>query len=330
MKKISVIIPVYNSERTIIDCLESVLSQTFTEYEVIIVNDGSKDNSINLINKTIIKYKCQSKVMIISQNNAGVSSARNVGINQAKGEYIVFIDSDDRVKPEHLLSLVRANDNAIQPALVCNTLHDEHQRVKAIHLPSSLAHDPLTQAYVALEKSNQLGYLHNKIFNKNIITSNNIYFHEDIHMAEDLIFNLNYMQHVKSIFISKDVTYQYNMSENSLSERRLNPESISLYLSVLDGSYKSLISAKSSHVSMTRWMMSFHKVKIVTSLMSIYIYWVVKKNKESSDVKRKITGTLNLSEIILLKRINLIKYSIIMLPHRVSSAILSHLYMSKY
>ena len=90
--KISVIIPVYNTERYLPRCLDSVLSNTYDNLEVICINDGSTDNSINILDN----YKVSDeRVVVINQKNSGVSAARNAGINVATGEYIAFIDSDD-------------------------------------------------------------------------------------------------------------------------------------------------------------------------------------------------------------------------------------------
>lgn len=96
--KISVIIPVYNTERYLPRCLDSVLSNTYDNLEVICINDGSTDNSINILDN----YKVSDeRVVVINQKNSGVSAARNAGINVATGEYIAFIDSDDWVHPQN-------------------------------------------------------------------------------------------------------------------------------------------------------------------------------------------------------------------------------------
>lgn len=94
MVKVSVIIPVYNAEKTLVRCVDSVLSQNYDNYELILIDDGSKDNSLSICHDYAIKSK---KVRVFSKNNGGVSSARNLGIDIANGEWITFIDSDDYV-----------------------------------------------------------------------------------------------------------------------------------------------------------------------------------------------------------------------------------------
>ena len=100
MPKFSIIIPVYNVEEYIKECLESVMKQTFKDYEVIVVNDGTKDNSMDIVKKY--------KVKIINQENQGLSVARNTGVKSAKGEYIIFLDSDDTIEADLLKELSEA------------------------------------------------------------------------------------------------------------------------------------------------------------------------------------------------------------------------------
>lgn len=97
--KISVIIPVYNAEKYLAETLDSVLNQTFTDFEVIAVNDGSTDNSLNILNEYGNK---DSRIKIFSNSNSGVSTARNTGIEKASGEYICFIDADDLIASEYM------------------------------------------------------------------------------------------------------------------------------------------------------------------------------------------------------------------------------------
>jgi glycosyltransferase involved in cell wall biosynthesis len=108
---ISIIIPVYNADKTILNTLESVKRQTFNDYEIIIINDGSSDNSVNLINN-FINNSPLLKVSLTTQNNSGVSSARNFGMKLALGDYIAFLDSDDEWLPNKLeLQVGILNDN---------------------------------------------------------------------------------------------------------------------------------------------------------------------------------------------------------------------------
>lgn len=116
MKKIvfSIIVPVYNVEKYLDECLNSILNQSFKDYEVIVVNDGSTDNSYEILKK----YKKNEKINIYTQNNHGLSYTRNVGVKKAKGDYLVFIDSDDYIEKDYLLKISKVID--LKPEVIKN------------------------------------------------------------------------------------------------------------------------------------------------------------------------------------------------------------------
>ena len=118
--KITVIIPSYNSEENIIECLESIRKQSYFNYEVIIINDGSSDNSPGIIRNYI---KTNQKFKLVSQENKGVSSARNLGLSLATGKYIVFIDSDDWVEDNYLEILYKKIKSSNYDIVFHNTIY---------------------------------------------------------------------------------------------------------------------------------------------------------------------------------------------------------------
>ena len=97
MTAISIIVPVYNAEKTLPRCIDSILAQTFTDYELILVDDGSSDGSLSVCSAYAAR---DSRIRVLHQENAGVSAARNAGLDAAAGKYIMFCDSDDEVEPE--------------------------------------------------------------------------------------------------------------------------------------------------------------------------------------------------------------------------------------
>lgn len=102
---ISIIVPCYNSERYLSDCLLSILNQTYVNWEVICIDDGSQDNTLSILNHYAT---LDERFKIISQSNAGVSVARNKALSQCQGEYICFVDSDDLIEPNFLITLLQA------------------------------------------------------------------------------------------------------------------------------------------------------------------------------------------------------------------------------
>lgn len=121
---ISVIIPAFNAEKTIKKCVESVLEQTYKEIEVIVIDDGSKDNTFH-----IIKNIPNERLRVFRTKNQGVSSARNYGMKMARGKYIGFVDSDDYIKPQMYEKMVGAIDNV--EAVICNHLNWNNKECEA-------------------------------------------------------------------------------------------------------------------------------------------------------------------------------------------------------
>ena len=108
--RISVVIPIYNSEQFLKRCTDSVLSQSYKNFELILVDDGSKDNSGKMCDYIASQ---DNRVHVIHQENAGAGAARNAGINIAKGEYIVFVDSDDMIEPDYMELLSKHNEDLV-------------------------------------------------------------------------------------------------------------------------------------------------------------------------------------------------------------------------
>ena len=135
MPKISVIIPVYNTEKYLEKCLDSIINQTYQDFEIVIINDGSIDNSRKIINKYLNKY--QNKIKCINKENNGLSSARNYGIEVARGDYIIFLDSDDYIKKdlfEQLLPYIQKGIDLIKYKLI--KVDEEYKEIERVDGPN--------------------------------------------------------------------------------------------------------------------------------------------------------------------------------------------------
>lgn len=135
MPKISVIIPVYNTEKYLEKCLDSIINQTYQNFEIVIINDGSIDNSQNIIDKYLDKY--QNKIKCINKENGGLSSARNYGIEVARGDYIIFVDSDDYIKKdlfEQLLPYIQKDIDLVKYKLI--KVSEEYKELERVDGPS--------------------------------------------------------------------------------------------------------------------------------------------------------------------------------------------------
>ncbi|MEE0974576.1 MAG: glycosyltransferase [Muribaculaceae bacterium] len=216
MPKISVIIPIYNVEKYLPQCLDSILAQTFTDFELILVNDGSKDRSGNICDEYAQK---DSRIVVIHKENGGASSARNRGLDIAKGEWISFIDSDDYVTPNLLSNLTSKSGN--DTSLIISGIHkvDENGNItetriyNQIDINCSTDFDELFNRNILQKHNGPCA----KLYSQNIIRQFNIKFQEDIISGEDTIFNYNYLIHCDSVKIVDTADYYYMSRPGSLT-----------------------------------------------------------------------------------------------------------------
>lgn len=211
MVDISIIIPVFNIAEYISECIESLLRQTFENYEIIIIDDGSSDGSSNLCEKYRDRYH---KIQYYRIENNGVSNARNVGMSLATGQYIVFVDGDDVVADtylEDLISLVR-NDRYDWGAIGYTNDKNALGRIcsQDYHVIESgqIKYSILTDITFG-------GYLWNKIFSRNVIEKNHLTFKSGIFVWEDLMFVLAYANYVTRCAVYKKIGYFYRVRANS-------------------------------------------------------------------------------------------------------------------
>ena len=190
----SVIIPVYNVEKYLSQCIDSVLKQDFTDYEIILVDDGSTDNSPNICDEYAEKY---TQIKVIHKTNGGLSDARNFGIKEAQGDYLIFLDSDDFWKGKSILSEIRLIIDKKNPDLIIHSFTYFYTKEKYIEERILEDKNELSFGLVKdLKKliNNNVYYptAWNKIIRTEIVKSNSIYFpkgklHEDIAWCADII-----------------------------------------------------------------------------------------------------------------------------------------------
>ncbi len=213
---ISVIVPVYNSGLYLQDCLNSILSQTYKCLEIICVNDGSTDNSQEILADM---EQQDSRIKVLTQENAGVSAARNAGLDAATGDYITFVDSDDALEPdmyEILLNLIEKHQADIA-----------HCGYKKIHLDGStkdvcgtgelLVQDGLEASRCLLTGEHFTGGLWNKIYHSSIV--GNIRFDTALKINEDVLFNAKLFQKAETAVFLDVPKYHYFERENSACSR---------------------------------------------------------------------------------------------------------------
>lgn len=225
----SIIVPVYNTSNTLQLCIDSILKQSFTDFELILVNDGSKDNSGEIVDSFA---KNDERIKVIHKQNTGVSDTRNTGINIAKGRYIVFIDSDDRVGDSFLAEYYRIL-NVSPNALVYQGFISEYSDKNVMEpLPKkSYVGEGIVDALSILEEKRCLGGACNKAFRTDIIQQNNILFDRHFSYGEDKIFTLQYIQYIEETIFSDQCVYFYNRkTEGSLSKKHHKVKELQLFL----------------------------------------------------------------------------------------------------
>lgn len=217
MTKISVIVPVYNVEKYIEECINSLINQTFTNIEIIIINDGSLDSSGIIVNNIEQKDK---RIKVIHQKNLGLPGARNTGLSIATGEYIGFVDSDDIVKPEMyevLFNNITENNSDIS---VCNfSRFDRKNEIKNTRYNNStLTFEARNSAKFY---SHALDSSCNKLYRTNIIRNNNLHFEsKSIVPQEDFYFLVKYLAHSSKISSVSEALYNYRIRKSSITNTK--------------------------------------------------------------------------------------------------------------
>lgn len=219
MVKVSIIIPVYNTEHFLKRCIDSILAQTYSDWELVLVDDGSKDSS----GKICDEYAhLDNRIIVIHKSNGGVSSARNVGLDIAKGEYVCFMDSDDWVEPSYLEDF--HIDEIKSDFYVSGASYDVYEKVYSqLKYKQRFCENAqeIKQQFI-VQHLDENGYPWGKIYRLEVIRENNLRFNEALSINEDHIFIFQYYSYIKDLYIISSCKYHYICFDNSgrkLSDR---------------------------------------------------------------------------------------------------------------
>jgi len=212
---ISIIIPAYNVEAYIEKCLNSIFSQTHENLEIIVINDGSTDNTA----KIITRYASDSRLKYIEQKNAGVSAARNAGIEAASGGYLTFVDSDDYLETDMYEKLYAAfkENNADMAVCNYNVIYEDHSVAKYSKMRNETANirDDVYGyfcKYCACSKPNN--YIWTKLYKTDIVKKSGVRF-ENYKLGDDTLFNFKLLPHIRKVAFIEDGLYNYFQRSNS-------------------------------------------------------------------------------------------------------------------
>lgn len=219
---VSVIIPAYNAEAYIENCVNGIIGESFKDFELIIIDDGSKDKTAEILDRLAA---ADSRIRVVHKPNGGVSEARNTGIELSKGKYISFVDADDRVTENHLQVLV-------------DTMRDTGADIVAASyiMEKSLGrtHDFIYADKCFDEEQIETGLLEifremdnapwGKLFRGDIIREHNVRFPKNVPYAEDSYFGVEYFKYIKKAVLSSEVVYYYNWTNPASAMRKYFPD----------------------------------------------------------------------------------------------------------
>lgn len=219
---ISIIVPVYNAGRFLKTCLESLVVQSYRNIEIVVINDGSTDNSEQICSEM---KKADPRISYYYQQNQGVSAARNHGIQTARGEYIIFVDADDCIKENAVEQLYEALKNTDADGACCGYVVDgsiergndtEGLKFLREQYGNKVDSQTMIQSIVCIEPQKSIsGYAVRNIYKAEILNQKNIRFDSKIKIAEDYKFILNYLAYTKTIAIVPEELYIYRTNEFS-------------------------------------------------------------------------------------------------------------------
>lgn len=240
---VSIIVPCYNAEKYLNECLQSIKKQTFTDWEAVCIDDGSHDKTREILERFA---EIDARFIVASQTNQGVSVTRNNALRRCRGEYICFVDSDDTVEPDFLDTLIAMMKNHVD-LVICGftrKMTAPNEKENAIGW--------LKKGYECAEKiildrsfSPQLWCM---MFKKNIIDQYNLHFYPNCARAEDWEFYMKYLAHSENVMYSNRIIYHYRKNETS-AMAQLNSKSLtSIEASERVSSYYDLLNNKACNI----------------------------------------------------------------------------------
>lgn len=237
---ISIIVPIYNGQLTVERCLASIKRQTFKQIEIIMINDGSNDNSLNICKKYT---ELDERFLLVDKENSGVSDSRNQGMKLARGKYIQFLDSDDWITNDATECLVRAAEITNSDMVVSGfyrVIGKKCYPKGQIKLSRCLTRQEFATYMMEAPANFYYGVMWNKLFRLDIIREHKLECNKDISWCEDFIFNLEYLQYVSIVTVVDKPLYYYVKRKDSLASSQITIKKTIVMKKQLFAYYKDL------------------------------------------------------------------------------------------
>jgi len=219
---VSIIVPVYNAEDTISRCIDSILNQDYTDFELLLVNDGSKDASGSICDKYAAR---DSRIHVIHKENTGVSDSRNLALDRACGTYLQFLDSDDWITPNATGLLVQAAERFHCDLVISDFYRVVGERVSHkgdIEDDCVMTREEFASHMIENPADFYYGVLWNKLFRREIIEQHHLRMDSDISWCEDFMFNLEYIRHADVFYALQVPIYYYVKTKGSLASQGMS------------------------------------------------------------------------------------------------------------
>lgn len=216
---VSIIVPVYNAERTLTRCIDSILNQEYTDFELLLVNDGSKDSSGSICDRYAAK---DSRIHVIHKENSGVSDSRNIALDRACGTYLQFLDSDDWITPNATRLLVETARRYHCDMVISDFYRVVGERVSHkgdIEDDCVLTREEFASHMIENPADFYYGVLWNKLFRRDIVEEYHLRMDSEISWCEDFMFNLEYIRHADVFFALQVPIYYYVKTKGSLASQ---------------------------------------------------------------------------------------------------------------
>ena len=324
MKTLSVIVPVYNVEKYLPTCLDSILKQTGFELEIILVDDGSTDTSSKICDEY---SKRDSRIRILHESNRGVSVARNTGVSCATGEYVAFVDSDDELVPDAYQTCASyIEENLDVDCLIYGYYVIKYQKSYSITSKTGIyTRSDFGEVYTELLLSFLINSPCNKIYRREVISSSGAYFPKDMALGEDLIYNNRYLQNCQQVAVLDKVLYNYYHRNNGSLTTRYHADLFSVYCMHFEDIKKTLEFFNIPNLDTRIFTLFFGYAKEAINMM-IHPKCPMSIRQKYQEIRRILNHTYTCKWIDFAKQKNL--YWLLM-RHQCTIGVLVYLYCSK-
>lgn len=297
---VSVIIPIYNAEKFLEKCIDSVIKQTFDQYELILVNDGSIDDSPKICQHY---STLDERIVLVHQENKGVSSARNKGIKISKGKYITFIDSDDVIDNDFLKDSVNCVEHYQSDLYVSGIFMENWASDKLLNSIEYKIRKSKVMTTKTLFEKMEIDYPFIcingpwcKLYKKSIIKKYNLLFDESMVCGEDTIFNLNYLKLANNIIFSEKSYYHYRRINELSLFSRLHKDTYEIHTKVYDKMRDLLIYLEVNEDSINNFE-NLYFTLLIGGIHEFYSFKSQTTRMEKKDLIVKISNNLYLNNL---------------------------------